>query len=312
MMEQLATAKEAAEAALRINEKITEELRATQSELLATARQAGMAEIANNVLHNVGNVLNSVNISAGLISGKMRDSKGQGLAKALQLMNEHAEDLGDFLTHDKKGKLLPGYLNKVAAALAAEQQSVVEELGSLIKSIDHIKDIVATQQAYSGAANFVEAVQIRDLLEEALRMHADALARHQVTVAREFADMPLLQVDKARLLQILVNLIGNAEQAMSGQADRSHQMTLGVDFGDDGRRLRIRVEDDGEGIAPENLTRLFVHGFTTRKNGHGFGLHSCALAAKGMGGTLIAQSDGRGKGATFTLELPIEAAGKPQ
>jgi signal transduction histidine kinase len=312
MMEQLATAKEAAEAALRDNEKITAELRATQSELLATARQAGMAEIANNVLHNVGNVLNSVNVSAGVISGKMRDSKGQGLVKAVKLMNEHAEDLGEFLTHDKKGKLLPGYLNKVAAALAAEQQSVIEELRLLTKSIDHIKDIVATQQAHAGATNVVETVQIRDLVEDALRMHSTALARHQVEVAKEIAEVPPLQLDKARLLQILVNLIDNANQAMDGEGDRLHRMTLGVDLGADGRRLRIRVEDDGEGIAPENLTRLFVHGFTTRKNGHGFGLHSCALAAKGMGGTLTARSEGRGKGATFTLELPIEPAGASQ
>jgi signal transduction histidine kinase len=73
--------------------------------------------------------------------------------------------------------------------------------------------------------------------------------------------------------------------------------------------LRIRVEDDGEGIAPENLARIFTHGFTTRKNGHGFGLHSCVLAAKEMAGILTAQSEGPGKGAVFTLELPIKTAG---
>jgi two-component system NtrC family sensor kinase len=198
----------------------------------------------------------------------------------------------------------------VAAALTAEQQSVIDELGSLTKSIDHIKDIVATQQAHAGASSVVEPVQIRDLVEDALRMHAGTLARHQVAVTKEIADVPSLQLDKARLLQILVNLIANAEQAMAGEDDRLHRMTLGVDLGADGRRLQIRVEDDGEGIAPENLTQLFVHGFTTRKNGHGFGLHSCALAAKGMGGTLTARSEGRGKGATFILDLPIEAAGE--
>jgi signal transduction histidine kinase len=305
------TERKRAEEALR---RANEQLRETQGELVTTARQAGMAEIANNVLHNVGNVLNSVNVSAGLVSSKMRDSKARGLAKAVQLMNEHAADLGDFLTRDEKGKMLPAYLNKLVAALATEQQSVVEELGSLTKSIDHIKDIVATQQSYAGASSVVEAVQVRDLLEDALRMNAGAMARHQVTVIKEFADVPLLLLDKPRLLQILVNLIGNAKQAMDSVIDRPHQMTLRMDVANlvDRGNLRVRVEDNGEGIAPENMARLFVHGFTTRKNGHGFGLHSCALAAKEMGGRLLAHSDGAGKGAAFTLELPINPVADPQ
>jgi NO-binding membrane sensor protein with MHYT domain len=291
-------------------ERITRELHEAQGELVTSARQAGMAEIANNVLHNVGNVLNSVNTSAGLVSTIMRDSKSHALTKAVQLMNEHASDIGDFLTNDAKGKVLPGYLNKLVVAIAAEQQNVITELGSLTKSVDHIKDIVATQQSYSGTASLVEPVQLGDLLEDALRINAGALARHQVTVVKEFALLPSLLLDKHRILQIVVNLISNARQAMGCVRDRAHQLTLRADIAElaDGRRLRIRVEDDGEGIPPENLARLFSYGFTTRKDGHGFGLHSCALGAKVMGGTLMAHSDGVGKGAVFTLDIPLKSA----
>jgi NO-binding membrane sensor protein with MHYT domain len=291
-------------------EKITLELKEAQGELLTTARHAGMAEIANNVLHNIGNVLNSVNVSAGLIGDRVRDSKTQGLAKAVQIMNEHAADLGDFFTRDEKGKTLPGYLNKIVVALAAEKQSITQELDSLTKSIDHIKDIVATQQSYSGATSLTEAVQINDLMEDALRMNTASIARHKITVLKDFADLPLLLLDRHLVLQILVNLIGNAKHAMDAVPDRSHQITLRVGIAEpvDGARLTIRVEDDGEGIAPENMTRLFAHGFTTRKNGHGFGLHSCALAAKEMLGTITAHSDGLGKGAAFTLDLPVNRA----
>jgi signal transduction histidine kinase len=279
-------------------------------QLTEASRQAGMAEIANNVLHNVGNVLNSVNVSAGLIGVKMRNSKDLGLAKVVQMMNEHAADLGEFLTRDEKGKVLPGYLRKLVVALAAEKQSTVEELESLTKNIDHIKDIVATQQSYSGASSILESVQIKDLMEDALRMNFASMARHQITVIKEFADVPLLRLDKHLVLQILVNLIGNAKQAMDHVPDRAHQITLRTEITElaDGPRVRIRIEDDGEGITAENLPRLFAHGFTTRKNGHGFGLHSCALAAKEMAGTITAHSDGRGKGATFTLELPLNPA----
>jgi signal transduction histidine kinase len=283
-------------------------------QLSDASRNAGMAEIANNVLHNIGNVLNSVNVSAGLISCKLRASKAEGLAKAVQLMNRHATDLGDFLTHDEKGKALPRYLNRLVAALAAEKQGIAEELEALIKSIEHIKDIVATQQSYSGATSLLEPVQIKDLVEDALRINATYMARHQISVTKEFSDVPLLLLDKHLVLQILVNLIGNAKRAMDGVPDRLHRITLNIQLTGlgDGSRLRIRVEDNGEGITPENLARLFSHGFTTRKNGHGFGLHSCALAAQEMAGTITAHSDGPGKGAAFMLELPAVLARRLQ
>jgi signal transduction histidine kinase len=286
------------------------ELLDAQSKLVTAARQAGMAEIANNVLHNVGNVLNSVNVSAGLIGDKVRDSKAEGLGKAVPLMNEHATDLGDFLTRDDKGKMLPDYLNKLVAALAVEKRSITEELESLTNGINHINEIVASQQSYSGSTSIVESVQIKDLMEDVLRMSAASMARYQITVTKEFADVPLLRLDKQLVLQILLNLIGNAQHAMDGEPDRSHQITLRMEITEpaDGPRLSIRIEDDGDGIAPENLPRLFTHGFTTRKHGHGFGLHSCALAAKEMGGTITAHSDGPGKGATFTLEVPVNLA----
>ncbi|HUE90982.1 DAHL domain-containing protein [Pseudomonas sp.] len=291
----------------RVQER-TRELREAQSELVSTARQAGMAEIASNVLHNVGNVLNSVNVSADMVSRQVRGSKAQGLAKAVQLINEHSGDLGNFMTHDEKGKLLPGYLNQLVAVLASEQQGIVEELAQLTKSIDHIKEIVAIQQSYAGAASMVEPVQITDLLEDALCMHAGALVRHQVQVVKAYAEVPVLLLDKHRLLLILINLISNAKYAMSGLDDHSQTMTLSVEMLPDST-LRICVKDEGEGIAPENLTMIFAHGFTTRKEGHGFGLHSCAVAALEMGGRLTAHSDGPGKGALFTLELPFRTAG---
>jgi len=307
MVEELAAAKEAAEAALRENENVTRELRLVQSELLAAARLAGMAEIATNVLHNVGNVLNSVTVSAGVVIGKLRASKLRGLGNAVRLMNQHADDLGLFLTCDDKGKQLPDYLGRLAETLGAEQHGIVEELGQLTRGIDHIREIVATQQSYAGAGAVIEAVLIRDLMDDALRMNSDALTRHQVTVVKEFAEVPPLPLDRHRVLLILINLISNAKYAMGGVPDQAHQITLQVDMSTD-RTLRIRVADNGEGIAPENLTRIFAHGFTTRKEGHGFGLHSCANAATEMGGRLTAHSDGSGTGATFTLELPIEAA----
>jgi len=300
--EALQTANEELE--IRVEER-TQELKDTQSELLDTARQAGMAEIATNVLHNVGNVLNSVNISADLVTRKLRSSKALGLSKAMQLINEHPTDLGSFLTEDAKGKLLPGYLNQLVDAIALEQQGMTDELAQLTKSVDHIKDIVATQQSYAGANSLMEPLHISELLEDALRMNSGALTRHHVTVVKEYSEVPRVMGDKHRLLLILINLISNAKYAMSDLSNRPRQMTLGVKIVDDAT-LQVSVKDDGEGIPEENMTRIFAHGFTTRKEGHGFGLHSCALAAIEMNGHLTAHSDGPGKGAQFTLQIPLK------
>ncbi|WP_409299933.1 DAHL domain-containing protein [Pseudomonas sp. KCJK8993] len=290
----------------RVEER-TRELKETQSELLDTARQAGMAEIATNVLHNVGNVLNSVNISSEILSRKLRSSKALGLGKAMQLVNQHSDDLGRFFCEDEKGKMLPGYLNQLVVAIADEQQSMGEELAQLSRSVDHIKEIVATQQSYAGASRLVEPLRVADLMDDALRMNSGALTRHQVTVIRDYADVPPIMGDKHRLLLILINLISNAKYAMSSLDEHSRKLTLSAHVVD-GRTLRIRVKDEGEGITAQNLTKIFVHGFTTRKEGHGFGLHSCALAAIEMNGQLSVHSDGPGTGATFTLDIPLISA----
>ncbi|MHC8372563.1 DAHL domain-containing protein [Pseudomonas sp. MDT1-85] len=293
----------------RVEER-TRELIEAERELVDAARMAGMAEIATNVLHNVGNVLNSVNVSADLITRKLAMSKTLGLGKAVNMMNEHAEDLGQFMTFDDKGKLLRGYLNQLVDSIATEQSSIVDELTQLTKSIDHIKDIVSTQQAYAGAARLVEPLNVVDLFEDALRMNSGALSRHHVVVIKDYQDTPTIIGDKHRLLLILINLISNAKYAMSKVSNRQRHMTLGVKIIDN-TTLRLSVEDQGEGIAAENITRIFNHGFTTRKEGHGFGLHSCALAAVEMNGHLRVHSDGPGHGAVFTLEIPLETVHVP-
>jgi NO-binding membrane sensor protein with MHYT domain len=303
----LQVAKDAADAALGENERITAQLRAAQSELLGSARRAGMAEIANSVLHNVGNVLNSVNVSAQLIETRVRESKTGGIGQAVQLMSEHAAQLGNFLSNDVRGQRLPGYLGKLAESLAADKSAVLDELSALTRSIEHIKEIVTTQQTYAGANSILEPVRINELVEDALRMTAGSKSGARVAIVKDLQPGPAVLLDKHLMLQILINLITNARQAMDGVPERPYEIRIWSEFrGVNERRLLIGVEDNGEGIEPDNLTRLFAHGFTTRKSGHGFGLHSSALAAKTLGGALTAHSEGLGHGAVFTLEVAVK------
>jgi len=262
-----------------------------------------MAEVATGVLHNVGNVLNSVNVSATLVSDLVRRSKAPNLGKLRDLIEQHRADLGRYLTEDAKGRMIPAYLGTLADSLANEHKTIVAELESLHKNIGHIKDIVSMQQSYAKTSGVVETLSVPDLVEDALRMNAGSLARHDVDVIREYDGRPVVTVEKNKVLQILVNFIRNAKYACdeSGRIDK--KITLRTHA--DATGVSISVADNGVGIPPDNLTRIFAHGFTTRKHGHGFGLHSGALAARELGGSLTVHSDGIGKGSVFTLKLPF-------
>jgi PAS domain S-box-containing protein len=281
-----------------------EKLEATHKQLLESSRVAGMAEVATAVLHNVGNVLNSVNISASLVADKVMNSKTAKLAKAADLLREHTADLPAFLTNDPKGSKLPAYLATLADCLAAEQNEILAEIASLCANIEHIKEIVAMQQAYAKVAGLQENLQATDLIEDALRLNAGAVERHHVQIIREYAETPSLLVDKHKVLQIMVNLIRNAKYALEDRSPEDKRVILRTELGENDT-VKISVIDNGVGIAPENLNRIFEHGFTTRQTGHGFALHSGALAARQMGGSLTCHSDGPGQGAAFTLELPL-------
>lgn len=280
------------------------ELQRLHRELVEASRAAGMAEVATGVLHNVGNVLNSVNVSATILNDQLGHSKLASLEQAVALLRSNLPCLQTFLETDPKGKLLPNFLIRVTQHVSAEHARWRDELQAIKKNIEHMKVIVAMQQNYAKVSGAREPLSAAELVEDALRINEAGLMRHGIHIARDFAEVPPVMVDKHKALQILVNLIQNAKHALDEGPAAGKQMTLKIHKNGSGR-VKIQVADNGIGISPENLTRVFSHGFTTRRDGHGFGLHSGALAAKEIGGSLNAQSDGIGRGATFTLELPI-------
>jgi two-component system, NtrC family, sensor kinase len=275
-----------------------------QQELILASREAGMAEVATGVLHNVGNVLNSVNVSTTLIREKLQRSEISTLGKLRDLLRQHEADMEMFLTTDPKGKVVPGFVIQLSDRLEKERLALQEDHQQLATNVEHIKEIVAMQQSYARVSGFLEPVSVSRLLDDALQMNTAGLTRHGITIIRHYSDVPLLMADKHKVLQILVNLVHNAKYALDESRHDDKRLTVGIRMnGND--CVHVTVADNGVGIPPANLTRIFSHGFTTRKSGHGFGLHSGANAAKEMGGQLTARSEGAGKGAVFTLELPL-------
>jgi signal transduction histidine kinase len=285
----------------------TARLESVSQELINTARRAGMAEVATGVLHNVGNVLNSVNVSASVALKKLKDSEISSLVKVGEMLQTHQTNLPAYLTTDERGKHLPAFLVELSGCLSREHTGLVDELRSVATGLDHIKEIVATQQQHAKSGSVRSKISPGDLFEQAIKMDLGAATDENLTIVRDFQQVGPVALDKHKALQILINLLSNAKKAVnaSPRTDKRIELSAKKIGAAEGSILRFEVKDNGVGIRPEHLAKIFAHGFTTRAEGHGFGLHSSANAAREMGGNLSVASEGSDQGATFILELPL-------
>ncbi|MFY0579454.1 sensor histidine kinase [Cystobacter fuscus] len=286
----------------RVDER-THELKEAQARLVEMARAAGMSEIASNVLHNVGNVLTSAVVNLETTRHAVGASRVVRVRQVATMIEEHRETLVDFLTKDPRGSRLPDYVSALASELIKEQTNLQESLDAMNRHLEHIRAIVQVQQTYAKTPLLTEECDLAQLVDDTLRIQYTSLQRHGVTLTREFALLPRVQLDKHKVMQILVNLVANAKYAMDAMPEQHRHLRVRLTA--DNGWARIQVTDNGVGLAPDVQGKLFTHGFTTRKDGHGFGLHSSALAAKMLGGRLTLESEGPGKGATATLEIPF-------
>ncbi|MDA8563583.1 ATP-binding protein, partial [Mariniblastus sp.] len=289
---------------ITVQKETEQELELTNKKLLDASRQAGMAEIATNVIHNVGNVLNSINVSISQTTDISRGLKIDKLKKIADMLQANLDD-PKFLTEDEKGKRIPEYLSLFAEELAKDRSMIEKELESTRCHLQHVKMIVSMQQEYATANQVIEEVDLAEVLEDAVKMSSGSLERHRISLVREFDSGIQMMLEKHRVMQILVNLIRNAKHAVQDTEQEERRLTVAVLRPDD-QTVTIEISDNGVGISPDNILKLFNHGFSTKSHGHGFGLHSCANSAKELGGSLTAHSEGLGKGATFKLVLPVK------
>jgi NO-binding membrane sensor protein with MHYT domain/signal transduction histidine kinase len=290
-----------------VTEQVRQDERRLQLQLQVqqASRHAGMAEVATGVLHSVGNVLNSLGVSAALLQARLRDSRAGNVERAAKLIEAQGAKLGEFFASDPRGRELPGYLRQLGEHLVAENRSLCDEAQAVVTHVEHIAKIIAAQQTYARHGGSIEELNVAELIEHALVMHFSTSA--EVTVRRENRGVGKAMVDRHKLLQIMGNLLSNARHALRDRKQGLRELTV---------RLRalppgfyaIDVEDTGIGIPAEAMQRLFEFGFTTKKEGHGFGLHASAILVKEMGGELSARSEGLNRGACFTVRLPIAVA----
>lgn len=283
-------------------------LEQARSALVETARTAGMSEIATGILHNVGNVLNSVNISASLVSQRVDGLCIDDLERLSEVLTENKDDLPRFLAEDPRGQHIQPFLSALVVQLGEEQRTIRTEVDSLSDGIDHICELIKSQQSLAKGTKLVEPTNLSERVDEALRITQRVQGVDpELVVVRRYDDLPNINLDKHKLLEILVNLVQNARQAMYS-VNGPRELVLEIRSKSEDQ-VFIAVQDSGIGIDQDDLTRVFNMGFTTREEGHGFGLHSSVNAASEMGGKLYATSEGKGRGARFVLELPMNPPG---
>jgi signal transduction histidine kinase/ABC-type sugar transport system substrate-binding protein len=288
----------------RVDER-ARQLREAQEQLVEVAHEAGMAEIAVGTLHNVGNLLNNISVAAESVSAKVSEGKLDGLLQLADLLQANRDDLAGFVERDPRAKLLPEYCRKLGERLLNERESTRAEVVDLRASIALARDSVVSLQEYARDGQdrlLTDRIDLAVMVDAALRLQTANIARTHVRVEKRMASIPPVPLQRFKVMHVLINLIKNAVEAMQGSAGE-RVLTVELARRSD-RSVALQIADTGEGISVDNLKKLFSYAFTTKRDGHGFGLHASANYIKQMGGQLIAQSDGPGRGARFTLVFP--------
>ncbi len=278
-----------------------------QLQLHDASRQAGMAEVATGVLHSVGNVLNSLGVSASLVQSGLRDSRAGNVQRIAAMLTEQGHKVGKFIEGDERGQQIPSYLAQLGDHLVTENKTLQREAEGIVVHVEHICKIVAAQQTYARRGGVSESVNLAELLDNAIALNFGAGVGTGVQISRRYDAVPMLTLDRHKLIQILGNFLSNARHALKDRPEGQRLLTPSI-RAQSADWLVIEVEDSGVGIDADALSRLFEFGFTTKTDGHGFGLHSSAILAKELGGDVSGHSEGPGRGARFTLRLPLTSA----
>jgi len=282
------------------------ELMDLNKKIMDFSRRAGMADVATSILHNVGNILNSTNVSLSLLKEKLHQFPTSKLSQVIELMNNNFSNIGEYLLNDEKGKLIPAYLSEIVKVFNNQVEKFEIELSNLSIQIQHIKEIVTHQQTLSGISGIVECISMSELIDSSLQMTGIELGSDNIIVEKKYDFIPSIKIDRIKMLQLLTNLIQNAKDAFKDSKKNEPKKIIIHAYQKNDSCFAIEISDNGVGIPKALIQKIFSYGFTTKQNGHGFGLHSSALAAKEMGCSLELLSQGDSPNTIFSINIPSQ------
>jgi signal transduction histidine kinase len=283
-------------------------MRRLQEQLREQARNAGAAGATHGILHNVGNILNGVGVAA------LRLDRPASPLAALERLGEiwtencrDPESAQHFLTADERGRRYGQALLHIIAELRAQHDAEREDARAIADSAQHALATISRHLQPQSEASLHEITDVAALIRRAIKLSAASAGASPESrtahVHTNIAELPALYTDPHALLTVLINLLGNAHQALARNPQGPRDIRVRAHQHD--HHIIIEIQDTGIGIAPDDLPRLFHQGFTTRQDGHGLGLHMSRLSVQSLGGDIRAESPGIGQGATFTIVLPV-------
>ena len=278
-----------------------EKLDAGYRRLMDQAHKKGMADISTGILHNIGNILNNVNIATYSLARLLDDNAINDLIMANTLLNSRFDDLDEFIRSDPKGKTLMQFYVSLTDVFENFRNKLLENVERLSNRIDLIDEIITAQQSYTTVKSNLTALDIIAVVEDVLKMHQTTLEKHGIRVIRNHGRIMRALANRTKLFHVITNIVKNAVEAMEPTPVEHRKLSMAVTAESD--KVFLSISDSGNGIAPGHLEDIFAYGFTTKMDGHGFGLHSCANYMTEMNGRLWAESSGTGTGATFVLQL---------
>lgn len=287
------TEREAAEQRLRENNR----------EMMRLSREAGIAEVATGVLHNIGNALNSINVSTELLCTQVHEQSRVTAVTLRDFFTTPPENAAAVFSAHPVGPGVRNFAASLARLIVQQMEEAARELASLRTGVIHLKDIVSRQQFLAKTATLSESFNLNEAVKDALLLSKAETMSIDLSVQHPANGPAEAYADRSSVVQILINLISNARESMDEAGTPTKRISIRIGPASDGY-VSISITDNGSGIASDQLVTIFSYGFTTKKQGHGFGLHNSANTARLMGGSLKVHSPGIGQGATFTLTLP--------
>ena len=264
-----------------------------------------MAEVARGVLHNAGNVMNSITTATFQIESAVEKSSPDGLEKLVELLKTE-KDLGAFFATDKRANQVLPYLEKILQAQRSYREVMQSEIGVLQSGIGHLSGIIQSQHAFADKPNFVESIDPTCVVNDSINLVNEAFARHGVTLTSEFQTVPSVLVDRNRLTQVILNFLTNAKDALKANDPGNRKIHIELLKLTDGNVVRIRVSDNGPGVPIHLKDKIFSSGFTTKDSGLGHGLHYCAVSAMELGWKIGLDTNLGEFRTIFYLDIPFE------
>jgi len=280
--------------------KLFEKLDASYRRLMDQAHKRGM-EDSTGILHNIANIMNSVNVTTHSIENLMSVSVVNDLLMANKMLEARFDELDDFIKNDPKGKKLMQYYVSMSESFENFQKKLQIHINRLLDKIGLIEGIINEQQSFIGVRSSLEEIDLVPIVDDVLKMYQTLIDRFGIKVIRNADDSVVALGQRTKLFHVLTNIIKNGIESMEDTSDGDKVLSVAVYR--ESENVFIRVSDSGPGISAGNLESIFAYGFTTKKNGHGFGLHSCANYMTEMKGRIWAEHGEGGRGAVFVMQF---------